>query len=363
MKKRIVILILGMLISGSVMTACGKKNEATKASAESEETEKEGTGENVEQSGEEEEEKEDPEALKPLIAVFLPGNAEDRRWKRDADVFFSDLRDKGYQVRIHYAGESSEAQAQQVRLTLSADNPVEAMIIAPADPWGLTEIMAEVSAYKVPVFSYDELIMDTDAVSYYVTFDTRKAGQALGNRIIEEEDLEKLQKEEATERIRFWNCSTNTMGLKFLYNGLMETLTPYLDDGVLIESRQAPDVICTLDGEDAVNAVGQLKKRGGSLLDEDWPDIYTVSNDLPVIRLVASGEIRGTYFEDSRTLASVCSELVDTYLSGETPEVSDYGQYDNGLRLVKTVTCEAEFVSGDDYQMLIDSGYFSESEL
>ena len=47
----------------------------------------------------------------------------------------------------------------------------------------------------------------------------------------------------------------------------------------------------------------------------------------------------------------------------ETPEVSDYQQYDNGLRLVRSITCESEYVDQDDYQKLVDSGYYKESDI
>ena len=45
------------------------------------------------------------------------------------------------------------------------------------------------------MISYDQLIMDTDKVNYYVTFNTRKAGKMAGDSIIEKMDLEKAREE------------------------------------------------------------------------------------------------------------------------------------------------------------------------
>ena len=44
---------------------------------------------------------------------------------------------------------------------------------------------------EIPVFSYDDLIMDTNAVKYYVTFGGRQIGQMIGKKIIESEELDK----------------------------------------------------------------------------------------------------------------------------------------------------------------------------
>ena len=47
MKKRAVCIILGVLLTGTMFTGCGK-NKATEAASESAQTEKEGAGEDVE---------------------------------------------------------------------------------------------------------------------------------------------------------------------------------------------------------------------------------------------------------------------------------------------------------------------------
>ena len=360
MKRRIVILMAGILVSASIMTACGKKNEATKASAESEETEKEGSGESVAAP----EEQETPEEeIKPQIAVFLPGSSVDRRWRMEADVFRKNLGDKGYQVMLRYATGNVKTQEEQIRSICAQSTPAKALIIAPVDPWELTEELAEAVEKKIAVFAYDDLIMNTDALSYYVTFDHRHEGQLLGEKIAEMCELDKKQENGEKTSIRFYSFTPETTGELFLYNGLMEKLEPYLESGVLTETRTNPEVICTLDGEDGLQAAEQLEKRGHLPTDEDWPLIFTVSNDSEVIRNIASGRITGTFFCDGRTLAASCADTVLTYLSDETPEVSDYQQYDNGLRLVRSIVTEPEYADQDDYKKLVDSGYFTEQEI
>lgn len=362
MKRRIVIFMVGLLVSTSLMTACGKKNEATEASSQSEETEKEGSGESV-ADPEEEDVQDEKEEIKPQIAVLLPGSSVDRRWRMDADVFRRKLGDEGYQVMIRYATGNTLTQNEQILSIAAQEKPVEAMVIAPVDPWDLTSTLSTVSEKKIPVFSYDDLIMNTDAVSYYVTFDTRKEGQKLGAKIIEDLELEKKQKEGEKAAFRLYSFEPDDFTELFLYNGLRESLDPWILDTTLIETRTSPEAICTLSKEDAFYALKQLTKRGHSPEDEDWPDIYTVGNDLEIIQKIAAREITGTFFNDSRVLAEACADTILTYLKDETPEVSDYQQYDNGLRLVRSITCESEYVDQDDYKKLVDSGYYKESDI
>ncbi|EJW91745.1 ABC superfamily ATP binding cassette transporter, binding protein, partial [gut metagenome] len=109
------------------------------------------------------------------------------------------------------------------------EDQVKALIVLPADPYGLTEALAKAKEAGIPVFSYDELIMDSDAVKYYTTFDTREIGQMLGKAIVKEKNLEKAKEESQTYTIEFLMGSPDDTPSLFLYNGLMEVLSPYLE--------------------------------------------------------------------------------------------------------------------------------------
>ena len=55
--------------------------------------------------------------------------------------------------------------------------------------------------------------------------------------------------------------------------------------------------------------------------------------------------------------------MVLTYLGGEKPEVTDYEQYDNGRKIIGTYTCKGEVIDKDNYEILIDNGYYEEDEI
>ena len=64
---------------------------------------------------------------------------------------------------------------------------------------------------------------------------------------------------------------------------------------------------------------------------------------------------------DYRDLADNCEQMVHVYLTGEEdPEVNDYEQYDNGVKIIGTYLCEPQVIDGDNYELLIDNGYYEE---
>ena len=56
--------------------------------------------------------------------------------------------------------------------------------------------------------------------------------------------------------------------------------------------------------------------------------------------------------------------MVNVYLHGEDdPEVNDYEQYDNGTKIIASYLCEPQLINIDNYEILIDNGYYTEDEV
>ena len=148
MKKRAVCIILGVLLTGTMFTGCGK-NKATEAASESAQTEKEGAGEDVETDTEtdkksdqdssdtsvpteaEGQEEETVASDAEKIAILLPNEDE---WSRDAKELEVKFTDDGYAPVIMYAQDDADEQASQV--SDMTEKAVSAMVIAPVDPYG-----------------------------------------------------------------------------------------------------------------------------------------------------------------------------------------------------------------------------------
>ena len=318
----------------------------------------------------------------------------EEEWSRDAKELEAKFTDDGYEPVIVYAQDDADKQAAQV--TEMTEEAVSAMVIAPVDPYGLSEELADVKEAEIPVFAYDDLIMNTDAVKYYVTFGGRQIGQLIGQAIIDKEELEKLQEAKESKTIEFFMGSLDDTQALFFYNGLMEKLQPYLNDGTLVcrsgritfeetgilrwsmdeaETRAdeilsefyqdgtSPDIICT--GFDAA-AEGVLKVLQDNEVTpgETWPMITGVGCDADAVRDIAESEIYCSVFMDRRVLADQAEDMVNVYLHGEDdPEVNDYEQYDNGTKIIASYLCEPQLINMDNYEILIDNGYYTEDEV
>lgn len=408
MKKKPAIILTGlagfMAVSLS-LSGCGK-NEATKAAAESEETEKEGNGEIIEASEEGEEEKtEQPEPVVeepvPQVVILLPGNPEDRRWKTDAEIMQTELEEAGHSSEVFYAEGDADTQVSQLREAALAET-TSAIIVAPQDPYSLSEALSEASDAKIPVFDYDELIMDTPDISYFVTFDGRETGHLMAERIIADNSLTIPEENEVPEPKTIEYLMGDSAGTNdlFVLNGLLERLQEYYDAGVLTSlsygdtySRAAvvkdqrsladkgfvkvirelyqgngPDILCTR-GETLTKAGASLQphETGAALPGAEAGESggYLIAEDshASVIQEIASGRVRAAVFKDNRKLAQKCAETVITCLKDEDLEVSNYEEYDNGVKVIKAVTCEAEIIDKDNYQVLIDDGFFEEDDI
>ena len=398
MKKRTAMLLLGAALSLSLFAGCGKSKEATEAANESEATEKEGTGETppIElKNTEEEEEKEEPEEEpKGKVGILLPSDETDEKWTADAEILEGELNGDGYDVEICYAGGDTSLQVSQIQEFLAEE--VSALIVAPSDPYGLEDVLSEAKEKTIPVFAYDTLIMNTDAVKYYVTFDLRKIGQMIGENIVKAKELDEARENHESYNIEFLMGSPDESHALFLYNGIMEVLQSYFDDGTLVSQSQKTsfedtavmrwsagtaetklgeildgfyqngeklDILCTASDEFAYGALGVLEGREILPGSEEMPYITGLGSQAEVIKKVASEEIGFTVFLDRRTLAEDCSKMVLTYLGGEKPEVTDYEQYDNGRKIIGTYTCKGEVIDKDNYEILIDNGYYEEDEI
>ena len=230
MKKKTAILLVGALALTAVLSGCGKNKEATEAANESVESEDpEGKAKNSDDAEEEEKEEEkETAAADKKVGVFLPSATDDSRWALDGESLQTALEGDGYDAEIFFADEDSDTQVSQIQSILD-DEKTSALVIAPVDAYGLNDVLEQVYEKSIPVISYDQLIMDTDKINYYVTFDTRKAGKMVGDSIIKKMDLEKAREEKRTLTIEFLMGSPDDRDALFFYNGVMEKLQEYFE--------------------------------------------------------------------------------------------------------------------------------------
>ena len=82
------------------------------------------------------------------------------------------------------------------------------------------------------------------------------------------------------------------------------------------------------------------------------------------MKAIVASEQYSTVYKDTRELAKTTADLVDTLVSGGTPEGLDTTTYDNGSKVVPSILLTPYEVDASNYQALvIDSGYLKAEDV
>ncbi|MCI1209081.1 MAG: sugar-binding protein [Treponema sp.] len=329
----------------------------------------------------------------PKIGVSMPTKSL-QRWNQDGANMKAQLEKAGYRVDLQFANNDIATQVSQVENMLSGN--CNALVIASIDGSALKGVLGTAKEQKVPVIAYDRLIMNSDAVSYYATFDNYKVGTIQGNYLIDKLNLKNRTKDDPVY-MELFTGSPDDNNINFFFGGAMDVLKPYMDKGIIIvRSGQTSKAQCaTLNWstEEAQKRMENLITSNGYGPNGTQLDAVYSSNDSCAMgitnALVAAGYTPGNFplvtgqdcdvtsvkhmiagtqamsvFKDTRTLASKVVEMVDALMKGTKPPVNDTKTYDNGTGIIPSYLCEPVFATKDNYKkLLVDSGYYTEAQL
>lgn len=324
------------------------------------------------------------------IGVAMPTQSS-QRWIQDGGNMKTKLEALGYSVDLQYAEDDVQAQVSQLENMIT--NGANCLVVASIDSSALVNVLAQAKAANIPVVAYDRLLMDTDAVSYYATFDNKGVGVAIGKYV---EEKMGLKDGKGPFNIEFFAGSPDDNNAHMLNAGVFEVLQPYLDSGMLVNvSGQTDfDTICTLrwsqetaqqrmenllsgfysTGKDVDIVVSPFDgisygiaaalEGAGYKVGEKWPLITGQDAELMAAKNIISGKQAQTVFKDTRILADKCVTMVQAVLEGSEPELNDTTTYNNNVITVPSYLCTPVSVDKDNInEALVVSGYYTEDQL
>ncbi len=339
------------------------------------------------------------DAGKGTIGIAMPTKSSER-WIADGNALKDFLEGEGYTVDLQYAEDDIPTQVSQVENMITKG--AKALIIAAIDGTTLTSVLETAAEGKIPVISYDRLIVGSANVDYYATFDNFLVGQQQAWTLLNGLGLTELDGTPIADapagpfNIELFAGSLDDNNAFFFFNGAMDVLQPLIDDGVLVVKSGQVDIeqAATLrwDGEVAqsrmedlltanysdgskVNAVlspydGLSRGIIGALTDagytvgDGWPIISGQDAEVDSVKAILSGEQYATIFKDTRELAKVAGAMAIAVLNGETPEINDTETYDNGVKVVPSYLLGPVPVTKDNVkEALVDTGYWTAEEL
>ena len=330
---------------------------------------------------------------KLAVGIVLP-TKDEPRWIQDETRFKETLQKEGYSVEILFSQGDSAKEKQNVETLISKG--IKVLIICPHDSTAAAASAEAARAAGVKVISYDRLITDTDAVDYYVTFDSVSVGKAQGQYLVDHAT--------GTGNPLYLYAGAASDNNAFLFfEGAWSVLQPKIVDGTFVIKNSSEAVALqdkpTLTREEMGRIIGQIttnwdfnvaKNLAESNLTAataaDKGDVFilapndgtaraiadTFAADTDVTSYVITGQdaeiasvqyiIDGkqsmTVLKDVRVLVADAIKAAVTFLEGGTPEATT--TYNNGV--IDVPAKPSEVISVDRTNLIeaiIDSGYYT----
>ena len=164
---------------------------------------------------------------KDSVQLLFP-NPSSGIWKYVGELCAQLMREANYEVELRYCSDVAN-QVEQLKDAIEK-NPA-AIVIGAQDTGSLAEPLALAKEKGIPVIAYDRLIMHTDAISYYASFDNTSVGEFQARYVEEKLNLKSGAGPFTIEFIAGDAADTNS---PLFFNGAFNYLKPYIDRGQLI---------------------------------------------------------------------------------------------------------------------------------
>jgi putative multiple sugar transport system substrate-binding protein len=333
---------------------------------------------------------------KLAVGIILP-TKDEPRWVQDEARFKEALGAAGYDVQILFSQGDSAKEKANVESLISQG--IKVLIITPQDGAAAGAAVEEAKAAGIKVISYDRLIRDTDAVDFYVTFDSISVGEAQAQYLVDHAT--------GTGNPLYLYAGAASDNNAFLFfEGGWNVLQPKIADGTFVIKNSSEAVAlqdkATLTRDEQAAIIGQITTNWDfntakglaeanltSATAEDKGDVFILAPNDGTARAIADafgadadvssyvvtgqdaekasvqyildGKQSMTVFKDVRTLVNDAISAAISFLDGKTPESTN--SYNNGtIDVPANPTVVITVDKGNVQSALIDSGYYEETD-
>ena len=324
------------------------------------------------------------------VGVSMPTRSVER-WIHDGDKIKASLEELGYTVDLQYAEDVVDAQVSQIENMLLKG--VDVLIIVAIDGTALNTVLATAKEQDVVVIAYDRLLMNTNDVDYYATFDSIAIGELQAESVLM--GMGYYDGNEGPFNVELFAGSLDDSCSPLYFEGAMNVFQPLIDDGtIVIPSGQVELAQCATEGWDPMKAqarmdnlisanytdgtvlngvlapydglsigiISSLKSVGYGSDDLPLPAISGQDCEIPSIKSILAGEQYATIYNNTSSLSAIAVNMTVQALAGETVETNS--EYDNGNFGVPSMAIPATIITAENVQSeLVDSGYIAAEDL
>jgi ABC-type xylose transport system substrate-binding protein len=336
------------------------------------------------------------EETKLAVGIVLP-TKDEPRWIQDETRFKEAFTAAGYDAEILFSqGDSAKEKANVEALITKG---VKVLVICPQDGTAAAAAAEAARTAGVKVISYDRLIRDTDAVDYYVTFDSVAVGEAQAQYLVDNASGSGLP-------LYLYAGAASDNNAFLFFEGAWNVLQPKIADGTFVIKNSSEAIAlqdkATLSRDEMAKILGQVTTEWKfdvaknlaeanltSAKPEDKGDVFILAPNDGTARAIADafaadsdvssyfvtgqdaekasvqyiidGKQSMTVLKDVRTLVSDAIAAAVAYLEGKTPEKTT--TYNNGKAEIPAkpsvvITVDQKNVK----EAVIDSGYWPASD-
>ena len=327
------------------------------------------------------------------IGIAMPTSTLER-WNNDGKYLQSQFESAGFKVDLRYSEDDVTRQNNDVLAMINEG--VDLLLIAAIDGTKLSGTLETAKSKGIPVVAYDRLIMDTHALTYYVSFDNRAVGRLQGEFV---RDQLKLDSSSGPYNIEFVAGDPADNNAKYFYDGAYDVLLSYLESGKLVipSGKDSFESVATAKWSTDTakkNMKDTLTSYYGSGMDLDvvlcandstalgvtqalplaysgkkYPLITGQDGDIANLRNLVDGKQAMTVYKNVHDEAIVTFEVCKMILDDEIPtsklcenlqvDVSfDSESYNNGVKYVQSYLLMPSVITKDNLQMLVDYGLY-----
>jgi putative multiple sugar transport system substrate-binding protein len=338
----------------------------------------------------------EPESGDLPVGIVLP-TKDEPRWIQDQTRFENALDDAGYNVEILFSQGDPSLEKANVEALITKG--IKVLIICPHDSSAAAASAEAARDAGVTVISYDRLITGTDAVDYYVTFDSVAVGEAQAQYLVDKAEGE------GNPLFLYAGAASDNNAFLF-FEGAWNVLQPKIADGTfyIVNSSEAVTLQdkAELTRDEMSNIIGQITTNwdfddAKSLAEanltaaaaEDKGDVFILAPNDGTARAIADAfaadtdissyvvtgqdaEVASVQYiidgKQSMTVLKDVRQLVDDAITMaisvvESADVETTGSYNNGVIDVPAKQSEVVTVDKDNVMAaLIDSGYYEASQ-
>ena len=119
------------------------------------------------------------------IALLLPETKTTRYETADKPDFEAKMKELCPDCQIIYSNANQDATQQLSQAEAALTNGAQVLVLDPVDSAAAATIADKAKAQGVPVIAYDRLILNSDGVNYYISFDNEEVGKLQAQSLVD----------------------------------------------------------------------------------------------------------------------------------------------------------------------------------